>query len=110
MSEPRYKPKDFCEQPELFGNSDPLIWKTCEAADRPRLIASQLQHEWSLRIRHRAKIGRLPLRSYAVMASASYDRLMKMLRGETIMRLEDLGIARVALGLNIQPRPQMWEK
>jgi hypothetical protein len=38
---------------------------------------------------------------YAVLTGNSYDRLIKMLRGEVVMRLEDMAIADALLGTNL---------
>lgn len=38
---------------------------------------------------------------YAVLTGTSYDRLVKMLRGEIVMRLEDMAIADAILGTNL---------
>lgn len=63
------------------------------------LQAAKIQHFFAWRIRSELKrLGR-PAKSYAIFAHTSYDRLMKMLRGEVIMRLEDLGRAELYFGL-----------
>lgn len=70
-----------------------------------RLQAAQMQHYYAMRIRraiaegtHVKGKGMTRSRVYAQMAGTSYDRLVKMLRGEVIMRLEDVAAADRMLG------------
>lgn len=62
------------------------------------LIAAQLQHEYAIRIRVGIERAGSSLKAYASDAGMSYDRAGKMLRGEVVMRLEDIAMADVVLG------------
>lgn len=106
MSDPRYRPRDFCDQPEFYGKFEPLSWRSAPSAEeRARLIAAQLQHRYSMRIQARLRERRETLKSYAARPETpSYDRLTKVLRGEAIMRFEDVGLAHLLLG-EILPAP-----
>jgi hypothetical protein len=111
MTNPRYRPRDYCLEPELFGKRFELTWCEVEARENARLAAAQLQNRYAVLIRHlvRTKYKPLdhkppkpnPLKIYAIAAGISYDRLMKMLRGDVIMRVEDLGMAHYLLKLDI---------
>lgn len=43
------------------------------------------------------KAKKLTLKAYARATGSSYDRIAKMLRGEVIMRLEDIAMADIVL-------------
>lgn len=111
MTNPRYRPRDYCLEPELFGKRFELTWREVEGRENARLAAAQLQNRYAVFIRHQVRTKSKPqdpkslkpksLEIYAIAADISYDRLMKMLRGDVIMRLEDLGMARYVLGLDI---------
>ena len=64
----------------------------------PQLRAAQYQHAYVIRIRKAMIDSGSSGRKYAADSLNSYDRLMKVLRGETILRIEDLADADVLLG------------
>ena len=110
MTNPRYKPRDYCLEPELFGKRFELTWCEVEERENARLAAAQLQNEYAVFIRHQVRTQKKTLEVYAKAAGVSYDRLMKMLRGDVIMRLEDIGMAHYLLHLDIglhRPGTQM---
>lgn len=111
MSDPRYAPRDCAVDQARFGKADELTWKTSEAlmaiypklADtetraRALLLAAKLQHHYVLRIRKRLKETRTEAKSFAADAGIGYDRMVKVLRGAAILRLEDLAMADVLIG------------
>lgn len=61
------------------------------------LRAAKMQHHCAVQIRERMKEKKLTLKAYARATGSSYDRIGKMLRGEVIMRLEDIAIADIVL-------------
>lgn len=101
MTNPRYRPRDYCLEPELFGKRFELTWREVEERENARLAAAQLQNRYAVFIRHQVRAKSKSLKIYAITAGVSYDRLMKMLRGDVIMRLEDLGMAHYLLKLDI---------
>jgi hypothetical protein len=62
------------------------------------LGAARYQHIYALRIRARMKAKNHNAKSYAAAAGVRYDRLVKVLRGHAIMRLEDIAAADGILG------------
>ena len=111
MSDPRYAPRDCAVDHALYGKADDLAWKTSEAlmaiypkiADtetraRALLLAAKLQHHYVLRIRQRLRVAGTTMKSFAADAGIGYDRLVKVLRGAAILRLEDLAMADVLIG------------
>ncbi|MFJ7288321.1 helix-turn-helix domain-containing protein [Curtobacterium sp. NPDC098951] len=99
MAGPRFAPRDFAEDARGFGHTPVLRW--VQAAD-PRaevfLRAAQLQHQQVLRIRERMQARGLSPKQYATQAQTSYPRLLRLLRGEAILRLEDIALADLVLG------------
>lgn len=59
--------------------------------------AAVMQHQYAYRIRGRARRRYGTLSKFASEAHMTYDRLMKILRGEAIMRLEDVAQAEYML-------------
>lgn len=94
MAKPRYSPRDFALYPSTFGTKEKLKWKLPSSArEEAYLRAAQLQNLYSFRIREQARIRRVPLNRIAVEAEFSHARLLRCLRGEIVMRLDDLGWA-----------------
>jgi hypothetical protein len=52
-----------------------------------------MQHQYARRIRERVKTQNSTLALYADLAEADYTRLGRLLRGDIIMRLEDIANA-----------------
>lgn len=99
VSNPKYRPRDFAVHPALFGNTEPIEWLAPSDDISPfQLRAARIQHLYAVRIRARLEATGTALKSYAVRSRVSYDRTSKMLRGEVVMRLEDIAIADVLLG------------
>jgi len=99
MAGPRFVPRDFAEDARGFGHTPVLRWR--KAADRQAevfLRAAQLQHQQVLRIRERMQARELSPKQYAAEAGTSYPRLLRLLRGEAILRLEDFALADLVLG------------
>lgn len=93
MSDPRYEPRRFTSDPAQFGRAGTLSWVTGAEADPAKLVAARLQHEYAWRIRSAACCKYGSLRRYARAADLNYDRLSKVIRGEVLMRLEDIALA-----------------
>ncbi|TFC99189.1 hypothetical protein E3T25_16110 [Cryobacterium sandaracinum] len=128
MTDARFRPRDFALTPDRFGRPTGIEWKSIQVVDWVipedpaelqdlrrryadwrtnawRLQAAQMQHYYAMRIRRAIAEGTqvkgrgmTRSRVYAQMAGISYDRLVKMLRGEVIMRLEDVAAADRMLG------------
>jgi hypothetical protein len=110
MSDPRFRPRDFCVDSNLFGKAEVVEWISAVSEQEHLLVAAKIQHYFAWRIRHQIKNSVHPTKVYAVASRTSYDRLMKMLRGETIIRLEDLGRAENILGVKVLLMDQpLWD-
>lgn len=94
MSDPRFRPRAYTEEPQGFGKVASIRWieaKSPREADR--ILASKLQHEYAVRINRRLKETGKSVREYAAMTGIGYDRVTRVLRGEAVMRLEDVAQA-----------------
>lgn len=117
MAEPRYRPRDFCIPPELFGkaplrqtywqpvpvpNADQLPLEVRDQREREQRIlmaAAQMQHANALAIRQLMKAKNLTLAEYAKLTGRdSGKRIGAYLRGEVVMRFDDLAWAEDILG------------
>ena len=129
VSEPRYVPRDFCAEPDSFGKASEVRWLTT-SDDRSAALsrAARFQHRQAVRIRMRARMKDAESRAIAdgragrgvaplaetrpalvVLAEkmgCSYPRLMRCLRGEVVMRLDDIAWADIVLGEVYESVPQ----
>jgi transcriptional regulator with XRE-family HTH domain len=75
-----------------------LSWpKTTGAIESARRRAALLQHHYVRRIRRRLKAKRMSVAAFAQVSGSSYHRMSRLLRGEVVMRLEDIAIADLVL-------------
>ena len=122
---PRYCPRDYCAEPESFGYARTVRWiPQTDERSKALCIAAQMQHVYAVRIRQRAKLldqqakdaakarsatgdqsaeaeAEVPgkaLKLLAVKSGTSYPRLLRALRGEVVLRLDDIAWADMVLG------------
>lgn len=101
MSDPRYRPRDMVSPANRrdFGKVPAIDWLEGHTnVEASRIAAAQLQHALAVRITERLREKRLNIRDYAELANIGYDRMVKVLRGEAVMRLEDVADAQRLLG------------
>ncbi|MET3206235.1 UNVERIFIED_ORG: hypothetical protein ABIB21_003054 [Arthrobacter sp. UYEF13] len=101
MSDPRYRPKDMVSPANRrdFGKVQAVDWIEGRTnVEISRIAAAQLQHALAVKIMERLREKRLSIRAYAELANIGYDRMVKVLRGEAVMRLEDIADAQRLLG------------
>lgn len=104
MSLPRYIPRNYAENPHEFGKVEHIRWPTPElVADRELASAAHLQHYFSHRILTRLRELGLSLRKYAAMTEQNYDRVIKVYRGNTVLKIEEVFRAERLLGNVIDP-------
>ncbi len=110
VSDPRFKPRSFTLDPRGFGKVAQLRWReTGDAGEETRAITARVQHDFAYAITE--AVTRSPYRTvkaYAQATGTDYQRLTKILRGEAIMRLEDIADAHRHLGLPL-PKPAAGE-
>lgn len=105
MSDPRFRPCEMAMPSDRrnFGKSADIRWVTGTTAEQvSRIDAARLQHEFALAITQRLHSKGVTIREYANLTGGGYDRLAKVLRGEAIMRLEDISDAERLLGEIVQ--------
>ena len=99
MSDPRFKPRAYTTEPNAFGKAANLGWITPTTDEETDLCrTAQLQHSYAVRINRRLREMDKTVRDYSRMTGIGYDRLAKVLRGDAIMRLEDIAQAERLLG------------
>jgi hypothetical protein len=99
MTDSRYVPRDLSDEPAGFGRAAILKWKSSDSiGGAARIRAANIQHFYTIRIRKRITDELMTAKQFAAKSGISYDRLMKVLRGEMIMRLEDIAAADLILG------------
>jgi len=104
LSDSRYVPRSFAVTPTDFGQKSTIEWVS--DADLPNkeidwLRASQLQHGFARQIR--LAIGREfeSVQEFADVNELDYRRVSRVLRGEAIMRLEELAAVERILTLSV---------
>lgn len=94
MSNPRFRPRDYTSEPGAFGRATTIEWIAQDSAfGQDRAQAAWLQHLYAARITQRLRDQKKTLAKYADLAGVGYDRMSKVLRGEAVMRLEDIAQA-----------------
>jgi len=89
----------------LFGKALGLEWREFDSAnekrERYRSIAARLQSDWAFQIASKVEADGKSLKIYAAVSGMGYDRLGKILWGEVVVQLEDLGAAHSILGVEL---------
>ena len=114
MSNPRFTPRRYTSEPENFGRTREIGWvddtdgpdKVRSTYEQDRFAAARLQHQYAVGIRRRARTKHGSLKVYAEECGIPYDRLAKVMRGEVIMRLEDIVQAERILGGILDEKPK----
>ncbi|WBM79120.1 hypothetical protein KIV56_11520 [Cryobacterium breve] len=79
-----------------------MVWKEPRSERDVFLAAAKLQHLYAMRIRARIRSaensGPQSLKAYAAASGIKYDRVLTILRGETVLRLDDIAMADLILG------------
>ena len=106
VTSPKFEPRSFCEDPELFGKYDPIEWRAVEIGDAARLdqlAAARIQHKAALvmlrKIRSNPEFR--TVKRYAETIGADPTRIGRLLRGSIVMRIEDLASAERNLEMKI---------
>jgi hypothetical protein len=104
MSSPRFRPRIYASDQRSFGKAQEIAWATVDNIDDQGMASvARFQHYFALRIRQRLRERKLSLAMFATMSGQSYDRLIKVQRGDTVMKLEEVFRAELLLGNVIDP-------
>lgn len=86
-----------------FGKIAEISWlEGSSESETSQIEAARLQHALALKITDRLRERGYSIRTYADMAGVGYDRMAKVLRGEALMRLEDVSDAERLLGVVVR--------
>lgn len=100
MSAPRFRPRWYTPDPKLFGKAPVIRWNDAVTDQQAtQVVASRIQHDYASAIRAAADQQHGNLKAYAEATDADYQRLTRVLRGDAIMRLEDIADAHRHLGV-----------
>lgn len=105
MSDPRYRPRRYTSEPDVFGKGATIDWLPAAPGTEEQHLAAQMQHCWAVAITTEVKSRYGSLKGYAKAANVDYQRLTKILRGDAVMRLEDIASARLHLGVAVALGP-----
>jgi len=102
MTSHRYVPRSFTLDPLDFGRPGvELRWRTPPETvpEIDQYTASQVQHHWAVRIRAAVERAReySSVKDFAAANGFDYAKLSRVLRGENVMRLDDIAAARRTL-------------
>lgn len=101
VTTPRYVPRAYIAPgyQTLFGKTPSVPWTPQDSrTHRERLEAARMQHLYAVVIRDRIKKNHSSIRAYAAAAGQDEQRLARVLRGQTVMRLDDIGTAIAVVG------------
>lgn len=106
MTSPRFVPRTYCRPTEQFGKSRTLQWKKPDSlteSELDQLGAAQLQHEYAYRIREALLSAGQTAKDFTETHGLDNTRFGRVLRGDVLMRFEDLANAERNLGLRLRP-------
>lgn len=91
----KFQPRKFVREPKQFGQSGRTLAPAVGVTDDdPRFLAAQLQHSVANAARESMMAQGHSLRSYAAQLDTvpgmTYERLVRIQRGETLMQFADL--------------------
>jgi hypothetical protein len=93
VTDSRFKPASWCEVRDEFGKKEVIAWRTesattLDAADQLRV--AQIHHDLVVRVWRALRARGWRVEDYAEEVGYSLDRMGKLMRGEAILRLEDV--------------------
>jgi hypothetical protein len=99
MGVARFKPRSYTSEPDSFGKAAVIDWIVpADPTEQDRQWAARLQHTSAVVINRRLRDLHKTVKDYSDMTGIGYDRLTKVLRGEAVIRLEDVSQAERLLG------------
>ena len=99
MTNPRFQPRRYPADSRAFGRTEQIDWVPVQPGTEDQHLASQFQHDWVVLIRLAARRKYGSLKGYANATGQNYNRVARVMRGEAIMRLEDIAVADRTLGI-----------
>ena len=102
MTNPRFRPKTFCKPTKNFGTVRPVTWDnpdTMRDSELDQLGTARIQHAHAQQVRAALAADGASIASYAEEYGIDKTRLGRILRGDVIMRVEDMVNAERSLKL-----------
>lgn len=102
MPDPRFEPRSYLREPGRFGRDPEAQWVSAVSFSSGQLDqwgAARIQHRLACSIRVEMARQFRSVGTYAAASGQSPERLGRLLRGEVVMRLEDVANARRHLGV-----------
>ena len=114
MSNPAYEPRSYAKQPDLFGKHSVMEWKpTAVGASNTTLdqiAAAKRQHVIAMAIHNAVMKNATSVRAYAASRhEIEYSRFSGVLRGEYVMKLDDIAYAERDLELVLWNNSDLWK-
>lgn len=104
MTTPRFEPKAYCVRPKDFGRRgvEFLDPDDLHPDERNRVWVAKLQSEVASKLRDRMLYADLTLEEVASDLGMTASRLGRLIRGEIVLRLEDLADLDRELGVDLR--------
>lgn len=101
MTAPRFVPRSYALSPKDFGASSQIRWRHVDqlgSGDSINLRVAQIHHVLALRIRNAVAASSRTVMELADGMGMNHLRLGRLLRGEIVLRFEDVALIDDALG------------
>ncbi|MFJ3490613.1 helix-turn-helix domain-containing protein [Leifsonia aquatica] len=105
VSDPKFRPREYMVDPAGFGRveSSKFLEPSGSIEDAVRIRASKWQHTFAYLTRDLMRAKRLNQKDLAARSHMSYDRVSRVLRGDVLLRLEDMAAFERVLGEDFVP-------
>ena len=98
VTNPLFQPRNSCQVPAIFGKHIAIAWlEPRNIEERQRFEAAYMQHAYCWAIRKQVRNRFKTIQRYAAATEQKYDRLARVLRGQHVLRLDDIGLATAVL-------------
>lgn len=101
MTSPRFAPRNYCLDPSQFGRYSDIHWRHPSGGSDQldQWETARFQHRMAVQVREALAARNQALDDYAAEQGLNRNRIGRLLRGDIIMRLEDVMNVRRNLGL-----------
>jgi hypothetical protein len=102
MTTARFTPRSYCTAQAHFGNRREVAWlyaSNPSGSQIDQLRAAQIQHHVAFGIRSALHEFDMSVQDYADQVGVTANRMGRMLRGQIVMKLEDIAAAERLLDL-----------
>jgi len=101
VTAPRFVPRSYALSAKDFGTTSQIRWRSAEglsAGDYVNLRVAQVHHALSLRVRNAVAVNGTTIMELADGMGMNHLRLGRLLRGEIVLRFEDVVLIDDELG------------